>query len=137
MVFQIYGTMVINGFGKRANFSDFKNSPTDWDFSRHLQQLSPGLKPVFAKFRWSSVVPSPLNGMVGGNHWKRWISDDVLGQATIGNDGFQWLSTIALVRRWNGEVPTLKSNHICSTLYILCSSLYRQKPWASAKKQTH
>ena len=67
------------------------------DLSGHLQQVSPGLKPVFAtieKFRWFSGVPSPLNGMVGGNHWKRWISDDVLGQATIGNDGFQWLSTI-------------------------------------------
>ena len=73
----------------------FKQTQTlNWEFSRHLQQFSPDL------MLWFSGVPSPLNGMVGGNHWKRWF----LGEATIGNDGFQWLSTIGPIMEWLGTI---------------------------------
>ena len=30
---------------------------------------------TIAELQWFSKVPSPLNGMVGGNHWDQWFSD--------------------------------------------------------------
>ena len=42
------------------------------------------------------------------------------GLTTIGNDGFQWLSTIALVQRWNGYLPSSKST--------LINVMWRTKP---------
>ena len=38
-------------------------------------------------FQWFSGVPSPLNGMVGRNHWNQWVFDDCQ----------------QLVRWWNGK----------------------------------
>ena len=55
---------------------------------------------TIAIFRWFSKQPSPLNGMVGGNHWDQWFSDGFWGKATIGNDGFRWLCTIGPTMEW-------------------------------------
>ena len=30
---------------------------------------------TIANFQWFSKLPSPLNGMVEGNHWDQWFSD--------------------------------------------------------------
>ena len=30
---------------------------------------------TIANFQWFSMLPSPLNGMVEGNHWDQWFSD--------------------------------------------------------------
>ena len=51
---------------------------------------------AIAKFQWFSKSPSPLNGMVWGNHWVQWF----WGQATIGFDGCRWLSTIGPTMEW-------------------------------------
>ena len=101
MVFQILGKMVIDGLdhGKRAKLS--QTQTLNWDFSRHLQQFSPSLKPVFAtiaKFQWFSGVPSQLNGWTQPLETMvfRWF----LGHATIGNGGFRCLSTIGPTMEW-------------------------------------
>ena len=68
----------------------YKQTQTlNWDFCRHLEQFSPALKPV---------------PMVYHHNWMERL------EATIGNDGFWWLCTNALVQRWNDKVPLPKSN---------------------------
>ena len=140
--------------GQYCRFSNFWNSPTvlvlsyfgiknlyylyyrlykhtqtlNWDFSRHLQQFSPSLKPVFAtieKFQWFSGVPSPLNGMVRGNHWYQWFFDGFEVRQPLVSmvyDGFP-----PLVQRWNGCLPSLKSscNHaaVCWKCYTFYNKL--------------
>ena len=70
------------------------------------------LRPQFttiAKFQWFSKAPSPLNGMVWGDHWVQWFFDGFgVTQPLISmvNDGCP-----PLVQRWNGYIPSLKSNH--------------------------
>ena len=78
----------------------FKQTQTlNWEFSRHLQHISHDL------MLWFSGVPSPLNGMVGGNHWKRWFSDGFwVRQLLVTNDGFQWLSTIGPIMECIGTI---------------------------------
>ena len=63
---------------------------------------------TIANFQWFLKLPSPLNGMVEGNHWDQWFSDGFgVRQPLVMMvfDGFA-----PLVRRWNGYVPSLKSN---------------------------
>ena len=62
---------------------------------------------TIANFQWFSKLPSPLNGMVEGNHWDQWFSDGFGVRqplVTMVFDGFA-----PLVRRWNGYVPSSKS----------------------------
>merc|ERR1719222_226583 len=62
---------------------------------------------TIANFQWFSKLPSPLNGMVEGNHWDQWFSDGFgVGQplALMVFNG-----CAPLDRRWNGYVPSLKS----------------------------
>ena len=63
--------------------------------------------PTIANFQWFSKLPSPLNGMVEGNHWDQRFSDGFGVRqplVTMVFDGFA-----PLVRRWNGYVPSSKS----------------------------
>ena len=78
---------------------------------------------AIGNFQWFSKLPSPLNGMVEGNHWDQWFSNGFgVGQTlvTMVFDG-----CAPLVRRWNGYVPSSKSiartsdhgglrTHLCS-----------------------
>merc|ERR1712024_422291 len=62
---------------------------------------------TIANFQWFLKLPSPLNGMVEGNHWDQWFFDGFgIRQPLVMMvfDGFA-----PLVRRWNGYVPSLKS----------------------------
>ena len=63
---------------------------------------------TIANFQWFSKLPSPLKVMVERKHWDQWFSDGFgVGQplVTMVFDG-----CAPLVRRWNGYVPSLKSN---------------------------
>ena len=52
---------------------------------------------AIAKFQWFSKAPSPLNGMVLGNHWVQWFSM-VFG---LGNHWFRWFSMV--VHHWSDD----------------------------------
>ena len=62
---------------------------------------------TIANLQWFSEVPSPLNGMVGGNHWDQWFSDGFGVRQPLETMVFDGCAP--LVRRWNGYVPSLKS----------------------------
>ena len=63
---------------------------------------------TIAIFRWFSKQPSPLNGMVGGNHSVQWFSDGFWVHQPPCPDGFRWLSTIGQTMRRDG--PLFQSN---------------------------
>merc|ERR1719362_1457066 len=63
---------------------------------------------TIANFQWFSKFPSPLNGMVEGNHWDRWFSDGFGVRQPLVKMVFDGCAP--LVRRWNGYVPSSKSN---------------------------
>ena len=62
---------------------------------------------TIAELQWFSKVPSPLNGMVGGNHWDQWFSDGFGVRQPLVTMVFDGCAP--LVRRWNGYVPSSKS----------------------------
>ena len=53
-------------------------------------------------------MPSPLNGMVEGNHWDKWFSDGFGVRQPLVTMVFDGCAP--LVRRWNGYVPSSKSS---------------------------
>ena len=63
---------------------------------------------TIANFQWFSKSPSPLNGMVEGNHWDQWFSDGFGIRQPLVTMVFDGCAP--LVRRWNGYVPSSKSN---------------------------
>merc|ERR1719420_1936693 len=63
---------------------------------------------TIANFQWFSMLPSPLNGMVEGNHWNQWFSDGFGIRQPLVTMVFDGCAP--LVRRWNGYVPTSKSS---------------------------
>ena len=65
---------------------------------------------TIANFQWFSKFPSPLNGMVEGNHWDQWFSDGFGVRQPLVTMVFNGCAS--LVRRWNGYVPSLKSSDI-------------------------
>ena len=54
-----------------------------------------------------SGVPSPLNRMFAGNHWKLWFSDGFWVRQPLVTMVFDGCPP--LVRGWNGQVPSNKS----------------------------
>ena len=62
---------------------------------------------TIANFQWFLRLPSPLNGMVEGNHWDQWFSDGFGIRQPLVMMVFD--DCAPLVRRWNGYVPSLKS----------------------------
>ena len=62
---------------------------------------------TIANFQWFSKLPSPLNGMVEGNHWDQWFSNAFGVRQPLVTMVFDGCAP--LVRRWNGYVPSLKS----------------------------
>ena len=64
---------------------------------------------TIANFQWFSKLPSPLNGMVEGNHWDQWFSDGFLVRQPLVTMVFDGCAP--LVRRWNGYVPSSKSSN--------------------------
>ena len=62
---------------------------------------------TIANFQWFSKLPSPLNGMVEGNHWDQWFSDGFGVRQPLVTMVFDGCAP--LVRRWNGYVPSSKS----------------------------
>ena len=62
---------------------------------------------TIANMQWFSEEPSPLNGMVGGNHWDQWFSDGFGVRQPLETMVFDGCAP--LVRRWNGYVPSSKS----------------------------
>ena len=63
---------------------------------------------TIANFQWFSKLQSPLNGMVKGNHWDQWFSDGFQVRQPLVTMVFDGCAPS--VRRWNGYVPSLKSN---------------------------
>ena len=63
---------------------------------------------TIANFQWFSKLPSPLNGMVEGNHWDQWFSDGFGVRQPLVTMVFDGCAP--LVRRWNGYVPSSKSS---------------------------
>ena len=63
---------------------------------------------TIANMQWFSEEPSPLNGMVGGKHWDQWFSNGFGVRQPLETMVFDGCAP--LVRRWNGYVPSLKSN---------------------------
>ena len=81
-------------------------------------------------FRCFSKQPSPLNGMLGGNHHVRWFSDGLGVPQPLCPDGFRWLSTIGQTMWCDGPSfqSTLKLCH-CGSCFNhfkkeTCSSYY-------------
>ena len=66
---------------------------------------------TIANFQWFSKLQSPLNGMVEGNHWDQWFSDGFQVRQPLVTMVFDGCAPS--VRRWNGYVPSLKSNVHC------------------------
>ena len=66
---------------------------------------------TIANFQWFSKLQSPLNGMVKGNHWDQWLSDGFQVRKPLVTMVFDGCAPS--VRRWNGYVPSLKSNRQC------------------------
>ena len=73
-------------------------------------------------FRWFSKQPSPLNGMVGGNHSVRWFSVGFWVSQPLCPDSFRWLSTIGKTIQYNG--PSLQSTIVpsCPQWFLLRST---------------
>ena len=65
---------------------------------------------TIAKFQWFSKAPSPLNGMVWDNHWIQWFFDGLRVRQPLESMVFDGCPPS--VRRWNGYIPSLKSNVI-------------------------
>ena len=65
---------------------------------------------TIANFQWFSKLPSPLNGMVEGNHWDQWFSDGFGERQPLVMMVFDGCAPS--VQRWNGYVPSLKSSRI-------------------------
>ena len=63
---------------------------------------------TIVNFQWFSKLPSPLNGMVEGNHWDQWFSDGFGVRQPLVTMVFDGCAP--LVRRWNGYVPSSMSN---------------------------
>ena len=72
---------------------------------------------TIANFQWFSKLPSPLNGMVEGNHWDQWFSDGFGVRQPLATMVFDGCAP--LVRRWNGYVPSLKSKIDAASLFLL------------------
>ena len=74
---------------------------------------------TIANFQWFSKLPSPLNGMVEGNHWDQWFSDGFGVRQPLVTMVFDGCAP--LVRRWNGYVPSSKSSVLFVTIRVLKS----------------
>ena len=70
---------------------------------------------TIANFQWFSKLPSPLNGMVEGNHWDQWFSDGFGVRQPLITMVFDGCAP--LVRRWNGYVPSSKSSPMKRQVY--------------------
>ena len=72
--------------------------------------------PVFAtiaNFQWFSKAPSPLNGMVWGNHWVQWFFNGFGVRQPLVSMVFNGYPP--LVKQWNGYIPSLKSTQNTNT----------------------
>ena len=72
---------------------------------------------TIANFQWFSKLPSPLNGMVEGNHWDQWFSNGFGVRQPLVTMVFDGCAP--LVRRWNGYVPSSKSKPVSVKLWKL------------------
>ena len=63
---------------------------------------------TIANFQWFSKLTSPLYGMVQVNHWDQWFSDGFGVRQPLVMMVFDGCAP--MVRRWNGYVPSSKSN---------------------------
>jgi len=88
---------------------------------------------TIANFQWFSKLPSPLNGMVEGNHWDQWFSNGFRVRQPLVTMVFDGCAP--LVRRWNGYVPSLKSTLLIGTFYTLFSTLVITKEVAHMQVQ--
>ena len=75
---------------------------------------------TIANFQWFSKLPSRFNGIVDGNHWDQWFSDGFeVRQPSV---TMVFNSCAPLVGRWNGYVPSSKSN------LAFCAFIEKVKP---------
>ena len=81
---------------------------------------------TITNFQWFSKLPSPLNGMVEGNHWDQWFSDGFGVRRPLVTMVFNGCAP--LVRRWNGYVPSSKSTR----LQQLHSGISRPRPFVDS-----
>ena len=95
---------------RQMNLTDHVNVSMSFYRLKTKSKLIGLLRPQFAtiaKFQWFSKSPSPLNGMVEGNHWDQWFPDGFGVRQPLVTMVFDGCAP--LVRRWNGYVPSLKS----------------------------
>ena len=71
---------------------------------------------AIGNFQWFSKLPSPLNGMVEGNHWDQWFSNGFGVRQPLVPMVFDGCAP--LVRRWNGYVPSLKTTMIATQPHV-------------------
>ena len=98
---------------------------------------------TIASFQWFSKLPSPLNGMVEGNHWDQWFSDGLGVRQPLVTMVFDGCAP--LVRRWNGNVPSLKSKRDhCSEVFlhleskfgtVRSSQIYQQQNYSKIERK--
>ena len=67
---------------------------------------------TIANFQWFSMLPSPLNRMVEGNHWDQWFSNGFGVRQPLETMVFDGCAP--LVRWWNGYVPSSKFTPGCA-----------------------
>ena len=98
---------------RQMNLPDHVKVPMSFCRLKTKSKLFGLLRPQFAtiaKFQWFSKAPSPLNGMVWDNHWIQWFFDGLRVRQPLESMVFDGCPPS--VRRWNGYIPSLKSNVI-------------------------
>ena len=81
-----------------------------------------------ANFQWFSKLPSPLNGMVEGNHWDQWFSDDFGVRQPFLMMVFDGCAS--LVQQWNGQLPSSKSISFHQTQPTITESSLQTVPFS-------
>ena len=105
MVFPNSGAMVSDGFDLEKDLKIRKIVT-----NLILRQRCVSSRIQMTLLQWFSKLPSPLNGMVEGNHWDQWFSDGFGVRQPLVRMVFDGCAP--LVRRWNGYAPSLKSSPI-------------------------
>ena len=96
---------------RQMNLPDHVKVPMSFCRLKTKSKLFGLLRPQFAtiaKFQWFSKAPSPLNGMVWDNHWVQWFFNGFGVRQPLVSMVYDGCPP--LVQRWNGYIPSLKSN---------------------------
>ena len=113
---------------RQMNLTDHVNVSISFCRLKTKSKLIGLLRPQFAtiaKFQWFSKAPSPLNGMVWDNHWVQWFFDGFgVTQLLV---SMVYDGCPPLVQRWNGYIPSLKSNANIHIRYLMTVTAFLKK----------